>query len=145
MKPRRRKVNTAIEDDVASPPPEPVDPAVSSEGSSEAVSAPGDQLRREIAELRQTLAAKIAELRSLEGPRQGGESVTLRRVVGQLRRPDGATKAQLVEETGAKPGYIDALLSRILAEKGYTVVSEALPTGKAKLYRIPSTEAQEIR
>lgn len=94
------------------------------------------RLTQEIKELRQAVSNKAAELRALRG-QAGGESEIVRRVLELLSRTEGATKVQVVEETGAKKGYVDALLSRILPEKGYVITATAVSGQRAKIYRIP--------
>ena len=89
------------------------------------------RLRGEIAELRATLAQRIAELRALGGEESGRPSDTVRKVLELLEREEGATKAQLVEATGAKEAYVAALLNRILPSKGYSISSNVLPGAKA--------------
>lgn len=99
------------------------------------------RLRGDVAKLRATLAQKMAELRSLGGEARNDLSDTVRKVVELLGRAEGATKAQLVEATGAKEAYIAALLNRILPSKGY-LISSVLPEGaKVKTYRLPQKAA----
>ena len=62
--------------------------------------------------MRKTLADKLTRLRELGG-QMGGESEVVRKVVELLRDAKGATKLELVEETGAGVGYISALLNRM--------------------------------
>jgi hypothetical protein len=95
-----------------------------------------DRLVKEIAGLREGLSRKMAELRALQG-QTGGESDVVLRVVELLSRPEGATKAQLVEQAGAKKGYVDALLNRILPERGYTITGATVSGERTKTYRIP--------
>jgi hypothetical protein len=95
-----------------------------------------ERLAKEIKEHREALSRKMAELRALKGA-SGGESDVVRRVVELLSRSEGATKAQVVEETGAKKGYVDALLSRILPDKGYTIAATTVSGERTKTYRIP--------
>lgn len=115
----------------------PADPAIP-----KAVPAPstGDdaaaRLMQEIKVLRQAVSRKTAELRALKG-QSGGDSEVVRRVVELLSRAGGATKVQVVEQTGAKKGYVDALLSRILPEKGYVITATTVAEQRGKTYRIP--------
>jgi hypothetical protein len=95
-----------------------------------------ERLAKEIKEYREALSRKMAELRTLKG-QTSGESDVVRRVVGLLSRTEGATKAQIIEETGAKKGYVDALLNRILPEKGYTMTAITVSGERTKTYRIP--------
>lgn len=103
--------------------------------------APGldevERIRAEIRELRAALAHKTLELRALGGQEPGGVSDTVQKVLELLRREEGATKAQLVEATGAKEAYVAALLNRILPNKGYSISSTVLQGAKVKTYRLP--------
>lgn len=98
------------------------------------------RLRQEIVELRAALAHKTAKLHALE-PQMAGQSDTVRRVLELLGREEGATKAQLVEATGAKKAYVEALLNRILPSKGYSISSAALEGAKVKTYHLPQKAA----
>lgn len=80
-------------------------------------------LKEEMRSLREQLASKTAEYRLLIGNKPAGESKTVARVLELLSEPSGATKGRLADETGAKKGYIDALLGRILPSRGYVVSS----------------------
>ena len=97
-------------------------------------------LRDEITALRAALNEKLAKWRAMGGSMTSTESPTVRQVLDLLRRPEGATKQELVEATGAKKGYVDALLSRILPEKGYQVAGEVREGGRVKAYRVPSED-----
>ena len=131
---RKSPAPAQTENAVQPPPVEPVSsqPAPAEPDGEDAA----DRLEREIREQREALSRKMAELRSLKGP-AGGESDVVRRVVELLSRAEGATKAQVIEETGAKKGYVDALLNRILPEKGYTITATTVSGERTKTYRIP--------
>lgn len=94
-----------------------------------------EALRVEITELRKALTEKLARLSDLGG-QMGGESATVMRVLEMMRGSKGATKQELVEETGAKKGYIDALVNRILPAKGYILEGKPREGDRVKAYRI---------
>ena len=73
----------------------------------------------------------------MAGQEPDGVSDTVRKVLELLGREEGATKAQLVQATGAKEAYVAALLNRILPSKGYSVSSTVLQGAKVKTYRLP--------
>lgn len=83
---------------------------------------------------------KKAELNGLRLGRSRGKdgkpSEVMTKAIQLLSRKDGATKDQLIEETGMAGGYASALLTRILKEKGYEVVASAIEGSRAKAYRI---------
>lgn len=106
------------------------------ESKEKAAGSEAARLRQEIIALRATLANKAAELRALGGNGPDGQSDTVRKLVELLKREEGATKAQLVEVTGAKKAYVEALLNRILPSKGYLISSAVLEGAKVKTYRI---------
>jgi len=97
-----------------------------------------ESLKAEILALRKTLAEKTAQFRSLGGSLGGGETDTVRKVLELLRRKDGATKLELGEATGAKKGYVDALLNRILPGKGHQIEGQPREGGRVKAYRVPT-------
>ena len=92
-------------------------------------------LKSELQTLRRQLDERSKEYRSLTGkaPRA---SQTVAKVIALLSDPGGVTKLQLAEQTGAKRGYVDALLNRILPARGHIISSEPLNTGRGRLYRI---------
>jgi hypothetical protein len=99
----------------------------------------GKMLKEEIRSLRSQLAEKTSEYRALEGRREGGESGVVKKVVSLLSQEGGATKARLIAETGARKGYIDALLNRILPARGYEVSSLQIVGERMHAYSIDST------
>ncbi|HYN81281.1 MAG TPA: hypothetical protein VES88_07250 [Gemmatimonadaceae bacterium] len=101
---------------------------------------PAAVLKQEIRTLRKQLAAKTATYRSLVGQSLRGESKTVVQVLALLAESDGATKSRLITETGAKKGYIDALLSRILPSRGYVISSIAVDGTRSKAYRLSSEQ-----
>ena len=105
---------------------------------SKASSPEVESLKAEILALRKTLAEKTALFRSLGGSLVGGETDTVRKILELLRRTQGATKRELVEATGAKKGYVDALLNRILPGKGYEIEGQPREGGRVKAYRFPT-------
>ena len=135
MKRSRKSPVLAPAKDVVQPAPDGLVESQAAPAHAEGDDA-ADRLARQIREQREVLSRKVAELRALKGE-TGGESDVVRRVVELLSRPDGATKAQLIEGTGAKKGYVDALLNRILPQKGYTVTASTASGGRIKTYRIP--------
>ena len=105
---------------------------------------PRNALRSEIRTLRKLVQDKSAQLRSLDGgAKTGGASVVVTKAVALLLRQEGATKDVLVSETGAKKGYVDALLNRILPERGYSITATPIEGSRQKSYRIqqPPTSA----
>lgn len=84
------------------------------------------------------VAERKAELKTLaKGPRAPREpSERIQKVLELLRREEGATKSQIAEGTGAAKGYVAALISRILPEKGFTLTAEAQENSREKVYRI---------
>lgn len=107
---------------------------------SEAEPTPAAALKEEIRILRKQLAEKTAAYRSLVGQGLRSESKTVVQVLALLAEPDGATKSRLVTETGAKKGYVDALLSRILPSRGYVISSIAVDGTRSKAYRLSSEQ-----
>jgi hypothetical protein len=101
---------------------------------------PAAVLKHEIQVLRKQLAEKTAAYRSLAGQNLKGETKTVTHLLSLLGRPEGATKATLVSETGAKKGYIDALLSRILPSRGYVIDSFSTEGARTKSYRVSSDQ-----
>lgn len=101
---------------------------------------PAAVLKHEIQILRKQLADKTAAYRSLAGQNLKGETKTVTHVLSLLGRPEGVTKATLVSETGAKKGYIDALLSRILPSRGYGIESLSVDGARTKSYRVSSDQ-----
>jgi hypothetical protein len=101
------------------------------------------QLQREIGTLRRQLAEKSAELRELEGRTGLSETPTVAKVLRLLTSPDGATKEELIRETGAKKGYIDALLSRILGQKGYLIRAKSVAGRSTKTYFVDSETGEQ--
>ena len=90
-------------------------------------------LASEIESLRKALNSKLAELRAIDGPGRKVGSGTVERVLTLLLGA-GATKSQLVTETGAKKGYVDALLGRILPDRGYVITSDRSEGSREKMY-----------
>jgi hypothetical protein len=99
-----------------------------------------DALKGEIRALRHQLAQKTADYRALLGDAGRSESQVVQRVLELLRKPDGATKATLIAETGAKKGYIDALLNRILPARGHALHSNPVDGARARVYRITTAD-----
>lgn len=84
-------------------------------------------------------AAKEAAATAKKDRKPGEETPVVALVIKLLRRKEGATKKELMEATaanGTKEGYINALLSRILKEKGYVLTSEAVENERAKRYHV---------
>ncbi len=77
----------------------------------------------------------------------GEETPTVAKIVKLLQRKNGASKVELAEALPeTKRGYIDALLTRIFKEKGYTLESEAVEGQRARRYKItavPTAPAAE--
>ncbi len=68
---------------------------------------------------------------------EAGETETVTKILDLLRRDEGATKKQLIEGVPqAKPAYISALLTGILAKKGYILEGQTVEGQKGKTYRI---------
>jgi hypothetical protein len=107
MKRSRKSAVTAPAENMDQPAPGETDGSRAAPGQP-AVADAADRLMREIRKHREVLARKVAELRALKGD-TGGESDVVRRVVELLSRTEGAT--------------MDALLNRILPEKGYTITA----------------------
>jgi hypothetical protein len=101
-----------------------------------------DVLKEEIARLRKLLAEKTAEYRGIAGNTKQ-ESATVERVLALLGNAEGISKADLVAKTGAKKGYVDALLSRILPARGYLIDSIASADSRARIYRLASEGTPE--
>lgn len=95
-----------------------------------------ETLKAEIGVLRHQLAEKTAEYRVQLGDAGRAESQVVRRVLELLSQPDGATKTALIGDTGAKRGYIDALLNRILPARGHVVQSFPVEGARTRAYRI---------
>jgi hypothetical protein len=112
--------------------PASAEPAGESTGGSDAVLT----LRAEIAALRRTLTAKIEQLRAMQGHTGATETATVSRTLSLLRRPGGVSKEELIRETGAKKGYVDALLGRILSAKGHRIVANQIENSRAKAYTL---------
>lgn len=80
------------------------------------------------------------------GPKraEGGETETVTMVLDLLRRDEGATKKQLIEGVPqAKPAYISALLTGILAKKGYVLEGTTVEGQKGKTYRVMGRRAED--
>jgi hypothetical protein len=131
---RKSLAPAQTENAVQPPPGEPVSsqPATAEPEGEDAA----NRFAQEIKEQREELSRKVAELRTLKG-QASGESDIVRRVIELLSRTAGATKAEVIEQTGAKKGYVDALLNRILPEKGYTITATTVTGERTKSYRIP--------
>jgi hypothetical protein len=102
-------------------------------------------LRHQIKSLRKQLAEKVAEYQNVAGKEPRSDTKTVAMVLQLLGRPEGTTKVDLVKETGAKKGYIDALLSRILPSRGYMITSLSVEGTRTKSYRITSEQNSESR
>ena len=100
-------------------------------------------LGEEIKALRKQLAEKTAAHRLLSGKESGEGSKTVAQVIAMLSASAGASKAQLIAETGAKKGYVDALLNRILPSRGYVVTSVPVDGARARAYRLASPSVAE--
>jgi hypothetical protein len=100
-------------------------------------------LKAEIQQLRRQLLEKTTAYRSLVGNSPERESKVVAAVVAMLSETSGATKTALVEKTGAKKGYIDALLNRILPARGIEISSAPIDGGRVRSYRIVSGPASE--
>jgi hypothetical protein len=115
-------------------------PAVEKASGDESARA---DLRSEIGAIRKQLDTKLAALRTLGGPKKKGGSETVDRVLSLLLGP-GATKSVLVAETGAKKGYIDALLSRILPARGHSILSTRAEGAREKTYRVEAATVTPV-
>jgi len=100
-------------------------------------------LDAEIRLLRAQLAEKTAAHRLLRGGNQTRESGTVAKVLALLSMPDGVPKARLIAETGAKKGYVDALLNRILPARGYELHSFPFAGSRTRAYRLAAKESVE--
>jgi hypothetical protein len=102
-------------------------------------------LKQQIKALKKQLAEKTAAYHLIVGQQPKSDTKTVANVLELLAKPDGATKADLVTGTGAKKGYVDALLSRILPSKGYVITSFSVDGARTKSYRISPDENSETR
>ena len=94
--------------------------------------------------LRQQLAEKTAQYRESVGKKPSGKSETVSKVLAMLEEGEGATKERLIAKSGAKKGYIDALLSRILPSRGYLITSNFVEGTRAKAYRASRKPIEQI-
>jgi hypothetical protein len=137
--------------DTVSPPPITPDETLDDDSSSEpaatvtessaagGAASPRDALNDEIRALRKQLAEKTAAYHLLTGGGREVGSQTVAKVVAMLSEPAGATKSRLMAETGARKGYIDALLNRILPGRGHTISSFPVDGARVRGYRITKT------
>jgi hypothetical protein len=109
-----------------------------SESASESIRS---SLTAQIATLRAAMNAKIAELRAIDGSAKKTGSDTVNRVVALLAG-SGATKSELVAKTGAKKGYVDALLGRILPSRGYRIIASRADGAREKMYRMEAAATE---
>jgi hypothetical protein len=126
---RWRKVLAGIHKDLgAGKPIAPGDPRVLDLATENA------SLRARVAELEQHLAARTSRTRPAMGqPRQGTKEEL---VIGLLRRPEGATLAQIVEATGWQPHTVRGAFAGALKRKRGLAVTSTKETGGERVYRI---------
>lgn len=89
--------------------------------------------KAEIKELKSKL--KVKAPKTPREPKATGPSETVQKILALLGREGGATKTQIKEAVPeAKEGYINALLSRVLKEKGYKLESRSVEGQRERAY-----------
>jgi len=73
-------------------------------------------------------------------PKRGREHSKQALVIEMLKRPEGATIAQICEATGWQPHSLRSLLCHGLPKQGYRILAEKMPGSRQKRYRLTASE-----